>query len=185
MALAAWRTFVCLSGVLWVGATRAQVGPIPALLVDPRGGIHASGPPGGPFSPSTFQYRIRSSNGVVKYSIRTPSWLSANPAVGSTDATGVTITITISEIASHLRPGNYGPAVAFTNVTNGRGTTVRTSVLVIQKPTSGPLPTTSSSADRFSARPLAKHPASAPAGHLLDEQEGNLLDNEGQRILAR
>src|ERR1041384_2832249 len=132
MPLAAWRIFICLSAVWWAGTARAQVVPPASLIVDPRTGIHASGPSGGPMSPPTFEYRIRSSGGPVKYSISTPSWLSAHPATGTVDSGSITITLTINETASRLPPGNYGPAVAFANVTNGRGTTVRTSVLVIQ-----------------------------------------------------
>src|SRR3954454_19632582 len=138
IGLGAWSKRVSIA-ILWAGTAVAQPASTPSLVVDPPTGIRASGPPGGPFSPPGFQYRVRSSVGTVKYSISTPSWLSASPTVGRTDASGVTITFTVNEAAaSRLVPGNYGPAVAFANVTNGRGTTVRRSVLVIQTSTSPP-----------------------------------------------
>jgi len=176
MSLTARCTFVCLSAVLWAGTAHPQAVPLSSLIVDSPNGIHASGLPGGPIYPSTFQYRIRSSAGPIKYSINTPSWLSANPAVGTTDASGVTITLTINKEAARLRPGNYGPAVAFANVTNGRGTTIRTSVLVIRTPTSAPaVSATRPSPPHAPARPASAPPASA-------ESRADCLRFAGERL---
>jgi hypothetical protein len=49
---------------------------------------------------------------------------------------GVTITLTVNANASRLSPGAYGPAVAFTNVSNGKGSTTRLAKLTIQAPSS-------------------------------------------------
>jgi hypothetical protein len=40
----------------------------------------ATGPPGGPFSPSSFQYRIRATTETISYSINAPPWVTADPS---------------------------------------------------------------------------------------------------------
>src|SRR5262245_56168447 len=102
--------------------------------------MNFSGPRGGPFSPPLFQYRVSASTGTVSYSIRTPSWLTASLTSGRADADGVTITLSANAEALHLAPGGYGPGVAFTNVSNGQGSTIRLAKLIIRAPSS-PHPT--------------------------------------------
>ena len=106
---------------------------LPSLIVTPSSNIQFSGLQGGPFSPSQIEYRISASTGIISYSIRTPSWLTANFTAGSTDTNGTTITLTVNANASSLSPGTYGPAVAFTNVLNGRGTATRSATLIVQR----------------------------------------------------
>jgi hypothetical protein len=142
----------------------------PSLIVVPTTSISFSGRHGEPLSPSFVQYRVSASTGTVRYSIRPPSWLSASPTFGETDETGVTITFTVNAAASRLPPGTYGPAVAFTNVTNGQGSTTRTAALVIQS-LSPPTP--------------AVRVLDGRGGYLLDNHGKNLLDDSGGRLLAR
>src|SRR5215510_12561791 len=104
----------------------------PSLIVTPASSMTLSGPRGGPFSPARFEFRVSSTTGTVSYSIRTPSWLAASPTFGTTDTRGATITLTVNANASRLSPGAYGPGVAFTNVSNGQGSTTRPARLVIQ-----------------------------------------------------
>jgi hypothetical protein len=52
----------------------------PALQVTPATGKTASRAHGGPFSPSSFTYALSATFGRVKYSITTPSWLTASSA---------------------------------------------------------------------------------------------------------
>src|SRR5215510_10811737 len=104
----------------------------PSLIVTPASSMAFSGPRGGPFSPAGFEFRVSSTTDMVKYSIRTPSWLTASSTFGTTDTRGVTITLTVNAHASRLSPGAYGPGVAFTNMSNGRGSTARPARLVIQ-----------------------------------------------------
>jgi hypothetical protein len=59
----------------------------PALQVTPASGKTASGTHGGPFSPSSFTYALSSTFGSVKYSITTPSWLTASSTSGTTAKT--------------------------------------------------------------------------------------------------
>jgi hypothetical protein len=142
----------------------------PTLIVTPSTSIAFSGPPGGPFSPSLIEYRVSASTGTVSYSIRTPSWLTASSTAGATDTKGVTITLTVSASASNLRPGTYGPAVAFTNVSNGRGSATRPARLIVRGP-SLPRPTGQIERGR--------------GGYLLDDHGGYLLDDRGGRLLGQ
>jgi len=74
----------------------------PSLIVTPLTSIAFFGPQGGPFSPSFTEYRVSASMGTVSYSIRTPSWLTASSTSGTTDTSGVTITLTVNASASIL-----------------------------------------------------------------------------------
>jgi hypothetical protein len=144
--------------------------PPPSLIVTSSRSIAFSGPLGGPFSPSLVEYRVSASTGTVRYSIRTPSWLTANTTFGTTDTRGVTITLTVNANASRLSPGAYGPGVAFTNVSNGQGSTTRPAKLIIQAP-SPPRATGQIAPSR--------------GGYLLDSRGGYLLDDRGGRLLAQ
>jgi hypothetical protein len=142
----------------------------PSLVVTPSTGIMVSGPQGGPFSPSYIEYRASASTGTVRYSIRTPSWLTASSTSGTTDTNGVTITLTVNDRASNLPAGPYGSAAAFTNVSNGQGSTTRPAKLIIQT-RSPPLPT--------------RQIAPSRGGYLGDNDAGYLLDDRGGRLLAQ
>jgi hypothetical protein len=142
----------------------------PTLVVTPSTNIDFSGPPGGPFSPPLIEYRVSASTGTVSYSIRTPSWLTANSTAGATDTKGVAITLTVNASASNLRPGTYGPAVAFTNVSNGRGSATRPARLIVRGP-SLPRPTGQIERGR--------------GDYLLDDHGGYLLDDRGGRLLGQ
>ena len=154
-----------------IGAAQRPAGQSPpSLIVTPSTSIAFSGPQGGPFSPSLIEYRVSASMGTISYSIRTPSWLTASSTSGTTDTSGVTITLTVNARASNLRPGAYGPAVAFTNVSNGQGSATRPAKLIIQA-RSPPLPTRQIAPDR--------------GRYLGDDGGGYLLDDRGGRLLAQ
>jgi len=154
-----------------IAASQEPTGPSPpTLIVTPSTSIAFSGPPGGPFSPSLIEYRVSASTGTVSYSIRTPSWLTARSTAGATDAKGVTITLTVNASASSLPPGTYGPAVAFTNVSNGHGSATRPARLIVQGP-SLPRPTGQIERGR--------------GDYLLDDHGGYLLDDRGGRLLGQ
>jgi hypothetical protein len=142
----------------------------PSLIVTPASSMAASGRRGGPFSPDMFEFRVSSTTGTVRYSIRTPSWLTASSTFGTTDTRGVTITITVNATASRLSPGTYGPGVAFTNVSNGQGSTIRPAKLIVQAP-SPPRATDQTAPNR--------------GGYLLDSRGRYLLDDRGGRLLAQ
>ena len=142
----------------------------PSLLVTPSSAIAFSGPRGGPFSPSLLEYRLSASGGTVRYSIRTPSWLTASSTFGTTDTSGVTITLTVNASAFTLPPGAYGPGVAFTNVSNGRGSATRQARLIVQ--------------GRSLSRPTGQMERGS-GGYLLDSHGGYLLDDRGGRLLGQ
>lgn len=142
----------------------------PTLIVTSSSSIAFSGPPGGPFSPSAMEYRLSASTGTVSYSIRTPSWLTVSPTAGATDTKGVTITLTVNASASRLSPGTYGPGVAFTNVSNGRGSITRPAKLIVRGPA---LHAPTGQIER------------GRGGYLLDGHGGYLLDDRGGRLQAQ
>jgi hypothetical protein len=143
---------------------------LPSLIVTPSSSVAFSGPQGGPFSPSHIEYRISASVGTISYSIRTPSWLTASSTAGSTDTKGITITLMVSASASSLSPGTYGPSVAFTNVSNGRGTASRSAKLIVQ----GTL-----------LPPPTNEIEPGDGGDLLDSHGRYLLDDRDGRLLRR
>jgi hypothetical protein len=142
----------------------------PLLIVRPSTSIAFSGPQGGPFSPSLTEYRVSASTGTVSYSIRTPSWLTASSTSGTTDTNGVTVTLTVNASASTLPPGTYGPGTVFTNVSSGRGSTIRFARLIVRRP-SLTRPTDQIERGR--------------GGYLLDDHGGYLLDHRGGRLLTQ
>jgi len=170
---------------------------LPALVVTPSSGIEFSGPQGGPFSPSNTEYRISASSGTVGYSIRTPSWLTASSTSGTTDTKGSTITLVVNASGSSLSPGAYGPAVGFTNVSNGRGSTSRLAKLTVQGPS---LPPPAPQVERAPPAPQVERAPPAlkverapptpnvergDGAYLFDSHAGFLLDDRGSRLLRR
>jgi hypothetical protein len=174
LATGASLIFLGMSAILLLIPAEAEEKPAkpsqPSLIVSSPGSVTFSGPRAGPFSPSLFEFRVSSSTGTVRYSIRTPFWLTASSTFGTTDTRGVTITLTVNPNASRLSPGTYGPAVAFTNVSNGLGSTTRSAKLIVQAP--------SSAVARDQIAPNS-------GGYLLDNWGGYLLDERGNRLLAR
>jgi hypothetical protein len=175
MATRASFAFVGTFAVMLLTSAGAEEKPArpsqPSLIVTPGSSMAFSGPRGGPFSPERFEFRVSSTTGIVNYSIRTPSWLTASSAFGTTDTRGVTITLTVNANASRLLPGAYGPGVAFTNVSNGQGSTTRPAKLIIQ----------GSSASRATGQ-IAPNRG---GGFLLDDRGGYLLDDGASRLLAQ
>jgi Divergent InlB B-repeat domain len=91
--------------------------------------IAASGTQGGPFSPKSFQYKLSTTYGSVKYSIATPSWLTASSASGTLTTSAKTITFTINSSADKLSPTTYVNSISFNNTTNNQGNTSRVATL--------------------------------------------------------
>jgi hypothetical protein len=82
------------------------------------------------------QYHLSAISGTVHYTVKVPAWLSVPLDFGTADTTGRTITVLLNKhAAARLRPGSYGPGVAFT-VTNGNGGTVTPATLLVN-PRSG------------------------------------------------
>src|SRR5262249_25260648 len=147
----------CLHACLWAVSfaaswpSHAQPSSRSALIVTPLTGLVLSGPRGGPFSPTSFQYRVSASTGMIRYAITPPFWLTAEPRGGTADMNGTMITFTVNRRAATLPPGTYPLRVIFTNLSNGQGTSTRTASLTVNNP-----------------------PASGE--YLLDDKGGYLLD---------
>jgi len=175
IAIGASVAFLGTSTMMLLRPSGAEENPArlsqPSLIVTPAGSVAFSGPRGGPFSPARFEFRVSSTAGAVSYSIRTPSWLATSSTFGTTDTRGVTITLIVNANASHLSPGAYGPGVAFTNVSNGKGSTTRPAKLIVQ----GPSP----------PRATSQIAPNRGAGFLLDDRGGYLLDDQAGRLLAQ
>ena len=115
-----------------VGAAWVFVQPVPSLQVTPATNMVVAGNPGGPFTPSSFQYQLSTSAGTVNYTISgLPNWLTASSTSG-TASTGTTVTFTINANANSLAVGTYGPTtITFTNTDTGQGTTTVTATLTV------------------------------------------------------
>jgi len=104
----------------------------PALQVSPSTNIAASGTQGGPFSPSSFSYRLSAAKGSLSYSItNVPSWLTVSSKSGTVTTTKKTITFTVNASARSLTPKTYGNSINFNNTTNNQGSTTRAATLTV------------------------------------------------------
>jgi FG-GAP repeat protein len=114
-------------GAAWVFARQSA----PLLQVTPAINISASGPHGGPFTPTSFDYQISAANGNVAYSISgIPTWLNASFISGTATASPVTVTFSLMNVGT-LAAGTYSAVISFTNTTNGQGSTSRTATLTV------------------------------------------------------
>jgi hypothetical protein len=76
----------------------------------------------------------------------------------------------VNASASTLPPGTHGPGIVFTNLSSGRGNTIRFARLIVRRP---PLSRPTDQTER------------GPGGYLLDDRGGYLLDDRGRRLLAQ
>jgi Divergent InlB B-repeat domain len=67
----------------------------------------------------------------VKYSITTPSWLTASPESGTATTLAKTITLKINSSANGLNPDTYVNSINFYNTTNNQGNTTRVAILTV------------------------------------------------------
>lgn len=104
------------------------------LLVTPDNGLTSTGPQGGPFSPAALSYSL-TNTGVAPLSWTagaTQPWVDLSATSGSLGpGAGTNVTVEINSIASYMGSGSYSDAVAFTNTTNGTGSTTRPVSLTI------------------------------------------------------
>ena len=103
------------------------------LEVSPYAGIAASGTKGGPFSPSSFGYKLRATSGSVKYSIADlPSWLAASSTSGTLTTAWTTITFTINASADKLAAGAYSGTIEFNNADGVQSSIPRAARLTVK-----------------------------------------------------
>jgi hypothetical protein len=111
--------------------------PAGTLRVAPTTGLTANGPAGGPFVPESASYTL-DNIGVTALewtATNSAAWVTLSGASG-TLAPGETstVTVTINSNADALGAGTYDDTVAFTNVTNGSGSTTRPVSLTVEPP---------------------------------------------------
>jgi hypothetical protein len=93
----------------------------PALQVTPTTNIVASGPQGGPFSPSSFSYALGATSESVNYAISDiPDWLTASATSGTASSSGTTVTFTVNAFANGLTAGTYPATITFSNADTGQ-----------------------------------------------------------------
>jgi len=123
---------------LTINATLTVTEPS-ALQVTPVTNIASVGNPGGPFSPSSFQYQLSTNNGTVNYSISgLPTWLNVSSGSGTATVTPTTITFTINSNANSLPIGAYNATISFSNTTNAQGNQTRNAALTVSSGGTGP-----------------------------------------------
>ena len=133
------QKFSLTSGAYTSYVTAQPALPAPlanTLVVSPATDIAASSTPGGPFSPSSFQYQLSASSGSIGYSISgVPSWLTASSTSGTLTTSPIPVTFTVNSNANTLPTGTYGPStITFTNTTNGSGNTTQAATLTVTPP---------------------------------------------------
>lgn len=67
----------------------------------------------------------------MKYSITTPSWLTASPKSGTVTKSARTITFELNSSADRLAPNTYASSINFNNTTSGLGDTTRIATLTV------------------------------------------------------
>lgn len=98
----------------------AGVSPQASLGISPQAGFAASGPIGGPFSPSSgvFQLTNASASNLIWSLAGFPAWLKANSTNGTLASNSMTaLTVSVTTAANSLKAGNYSSFLAFSNQT--------------------------------------------------------------------
>jgi hypothetical protein len=112
------------------GAAWVFVQPLEIL---PYTGIAASGTKGGPFSPSSFVYKLRATSGSVNYTITgLPSWLTASSTSGTLTTANTTITFTINASADTLAAGVHFGTIEFNNADGVQSSIPRAATLTVK-----------------------------------------------------
>jgi Divergent InlB B-repeat domain/FG-GAP repeat len=127
-----------------------------SLQLTPRTDIVTSGNPGGPFTPSSFQYQLSATASSINYSISGyPNWLTPSSTSGNVSSSGTTVTFTVNANANSLAPGTYGPtSIIFTNTDTGQGTQTRTATLTVNPPRLNVTPSTGIAASGHQGGPF-------------------------------
>jgi hypothetical protein len=91
------------------------------LRVTPGAGLDASGPVGGPFTPSNTVYALTNAgSSTLSWSaLHAQSWITVSPASGSlAPGQGVPVTVALNLQAGQLAPGVFNDCVSFSNLTS-------------------------------------------------------------------
>jgi hypothetical protein len=108
-----------------------------ALSIVQTAGLAASGPVGGPFSPSAQSYTLTNTGtSSIRWTAKaSKTWASLSSSSGTLAAGASTnVTVSLNSGANKLAAGTYGNTISFTNTTNGNGSTSRTITLTVKAP---------------------------------------------------
>jgi hypothetical protein len=112
------------------GAAWIFVQPLEVL---PYSNIIASGVKGGPFSPSSFVYKLRATSGSVNYTItNVPVWLTASSTSGTLTTAWTTITFTVNAKANSLAAGVHSGTIEFNNMDGVQSSIPRAATLIVK-----------------------------------------------------
>jgi len=107
---------------------------LPLIIVTTSAGLVASGPRGGPFTPTSQSFTVTNpSTFTVPWSVaKSVPWLHL-PISGGFLAPGASTNITamLNPMAAGLATGSHTDSLVFTNLTNGRGNTTRLVTLTV------------------------------------------------------
>lgn len=104
------------------------------MVVGPSADLVASGPAGGPFTPSFQEYYITNTGNVpLEWRVESlASWITVYPSNGTLGGLDFTnIVVSINEIATSMPVGSYRGELNFTNLTSGLGSIRRSVTLLI------------------------------------------------------
>jgi hypothetical protein len=111
--------------------------PPKGIQVTPSGGLVSSGPPGGPFTPSSIDYTVKNVGTTpLNYTVaKTQPWVSlTNPSGALPGGASVIVQVSINSLANAAGSGTYLDTVAFTNTTDHMGDTARSVMLKVGVP---------------------------------------------------
>lgn len=116
----------------------ALLAPSDALRVTPGVALTFSGPPGGPFDPTTQGYSLTNEGaGSLNWTrANAVPWLEVSPANGTLTAGGpaAMVEVTLNVLASDLPVGSHTTTIWFTNLNNGFGQSRRVTLNVVAPP---------------------------------------------------
>ena len=127
-ALATYDTNGTTTATVSQTATASYVIPAPAMTVTAAANLTASGPAGGPFSPSSTTYTVTNSGtGTLTWGVsKNVAWLDLSATGGTLGAgANTTVTVSLNNTANTLGSGAFSDTLTFTNSSNGNGTTTR------------------------------------------------------------
>jgi hypothetical protein len=104
------------------GLTGKQLAALNLLAASPNGCTEAA---------MKANDKLSATFGSVKYSITTPSWLTASSGSGTVTTSAKAITFTVNSKARSLGPGTYTDNIGFNNTTNNQGNTTRAATLTV------------------------------------------------------
>ncbi len=107
------------------------------LLVAGPSGFSPVGPAGGPFDPASATWTVSnfSKTPITWSALKTQPWLTlSSPGGQLAPGAATTLTVTMAPSAGTLPEGTYTDGVAIANLTNGRGSVTRPTLLTVLRP---------------------------------------------------